>query len=191
LVAAFRLAVAVAKLCSRKAGTTAWPRRCGPASKEASVVIHRLAATLLTGILLAAPALAQTTGPSSDSTASSGAPASAGNGAGSLYMTADGKLRAGKMVGATVYNDQDKAIGSIDDILWDPSTKSTAAIISVGGFLGVGAKLVSVPYDQLRFDNKVLLGHSDQLKLQKDHIVLPGATEASLKGLPGFHYGNA
>ena len=153
---------------------------------------HRVAATLLASALLAAPALAQTTGQTNDSTGgSSGAPATANSDAGSLYVTADGKLRAGKMVGVTIYNDQDKAIGSIDDILWDPSTKSTSAIISVGGFLGVGAKLVSVPYDQLRFDNKVLLGHSDQLKLQRDHIVLPGATEASLKGLPGFHYGNA
>jgi sporulation protein YlmC with PRC-barrel domain len=156
------------------------------------VATHRLAATLLASALLAAPALAQTSRQTNDSTgASNGAPASASTRAGSLYVTADGKMRAGKMVGATVYNDQDKAIGSIDDILWDPSTKSAAAIISVGGFLGVGAKLVSVPYDLLRFDNKVLLGHSDQLKLQKDHIVIPGATEASLKGLPGFHYGNA
>jgi hypothetical protein len=50
-------------------------------------------------------------------------------------------------------------------------------VISVGGFLGVGSKLVAVPYDQL--------------KVERDKITLPGASEASLKGLPDYHYSNA
>jgi len=154
---------------------------------------------LVAGALLAGPAQAQMTGQANGAAAAQSDTASstmAGTGdragdAGSRYVTADGKLRAGKMVGATVYNDQNQSIGSIDDILCDPSGKTATVIISVGGFLGLGAKLVSVPYDQLKFDNKVLLVKSDQLKLEKERIVLPGATQASLKGLPDFHYGSA
>lgn len=171
----------------------------GTRPKEACVAtIQGICSVLVTGVLLTAPALALTTGPNGAAGAPSGtsSPTVSATGdrdsdAGSIYVTADGKLRAGKMVGATVYNDQNQSIGSIDDVLWDPSDKAATVIISVGGFLGLGAKLVSVPYDRLKFDNKVLLAPSDQLKLQKDRIVLPGATQASLKGLPDFHYGSA
>jgi sporulation protein YlmC with PRC-barrel domain len=95
----------------------------------------------------------------------------------SIYWTVDNKLRTSKVVGATVYNDQDQSIGKIDDILVSRDDKTSTAVISVGGFLGVGSKLVAVPYDQL--------------KVEHDKITLPGASEASLKGLPDYHYSNA
>ena len=57
------------------------------------------------------------------------------------------------MVGATVYNDQDQKIGKIDDILVSRDDKTSTAVISVGGFLGVGSKLVAVPYDQLKVEH--------------------------------------
>jgi sporulation protein YlmC with PRC-barrel domain len=95
----------------------------------------------------------------------------------STYWTADHKLRTSKVVGATVYNDQDQSIGKIDDILVNRDDKTSTVVISVGGFLGVGSKLVAVPYDQL--------------KVEHDKITLPGASEASLKGLPDYHYSNA
>ena len=49
-----------------------------------------------------------------------------------------------------------------------------ALVLSVGGFLGVGDKLVALPYEQMRTDGK--------------KIVLPGATKDSLKTLPEFKY---
>jgi len=94
------------------------------------------------------------------------------------YFTADHQVRASKVVGASVYNDQNQSIGSIDDILMsDNDHKAGTAVISVGGFLGMGAKLVSVPFDQL--------------KIQDDKIVMPGATKASLEGMPDYHYTSA
>jgi sporulation protein YlmC with PRC-barrel domain len=96
----------------------------------------------------------------------------------SKYFTADHQLRASKMVGASVYNDQNQSIGSIDDVLMgDSSHKADTAVISVGGFLGMGSKLVSVPFDQLKVEN--------------DKVVMPGATKASLEGMPDYHYTNA
>ena len=39
------------------------------------------------------------------------------------YVTADGRMRLGKIVGASVYNDQNQSVGSIDDVLMSPTTK--------------------------------------------------------------------
>jgi len=93
------------------------------------------------------------------------------------YYTADHQMRLSKIVGASVYNDQNQSIGSIDDVLMTSSDKAGTAVLSVGGFLGMGAKLVSVPFDQL--------------KVQDNKIVMPGATKASLEGMPDYHYSNA
>ena len=93
------------------------------------------------------------------------------------YFTADHQVRVSKVVGASVYNDQNQSVGSIDDLLMsDNDHKAATAVISVGGFLGMGAKLVSVPFDQLKIEN--------------DKIVMPGATKASLEGMPEYHYTN-
>ena len=94
------------------------------------------------------------------------------------YFTADRQVRVSKVVGSSVYNDQNQSVGSVDDLLMsDNDHKAATAVISVGGFLGMGAKLVSVPFDQLRIEN--------------DKIVMPGATKASLEGMPEYHYTNA
>jgi hypothetical protein len=57
-------------------------------------------------------------------------------------------------VGATVYNDSNQSIGSVDDLIVGQDGKISTAVISVGGFLGIGSKLVRVPYDQLRFEER-------------------------------------
>ena len=94
-----------------------------------------------------------------------------------LYTTGDGQVRLGKVVGASVYNDQHQSIGSVDDVLMGTDHKATMAVISVGGFLGMGGKLVSVPFDQLKIEN--------------DRIVMPGATKASLTSMPEYNYNKA
>jgi len=95
-----------------------------------------------------------------------------------IYFTADHQVRTSKVVGASIYNDQNQSIGSIDDVLMsDSDHKAGTAVLSVGGFLGMGAKLVSVPFDQL--------------KIQDDKIVMPGATKASLEAMPEYHYKSA
>ena len=67
-------------------------------------------------------------------------------------------LRASKLIGTAVYNDQNTKIGSVDDLILTDEDKVVLAIISVGGFLGIGSKLVAIPYDQLHRDNdKVIL----------------------------------
>jgi sporulation protein YlmC with PRC-barrel domain len=137
--------------------------------------------------LIALPAFAQTTNPNTappatppgmTPTHSTTAPANTSTSSVPKYFTADHQVRVSKVVGASVYNDQNQSIGSIDDVLMsDNDHKADMAVLSVGGFLGMGSKLVSVPFDQL--------------KIQNDKIVMPGATKASLEGMPDYHYTNA
>ena len=61
-----------------------------------------------------------------------------------------GSARVTKVIGAKVYGG-DTSIGQIEDVLVDLDRRTvTALILSVGGFLGVGEKLVAVPVDQVK-----------------------------------------
>jgi len=94
-------------------------------------------------------------------------------------MTRDGDARASKVVGSAVYNDHDEKVGSIDDLLIGKDGK-ISAVLSVGGFLGMGTKYVEVPYSELTFGNT-----------QRDNdnrVVLKGATKESLKSEPAYMY---
>lgn len=83
-------------------------------------------------------------------------------------------VRASKVIGSTVYNEQNERVGSVDDLIMTEDDKVTVAIISVGGFLGLGSKLVAVPFGQLKRD--------------ADRVVLTGATKDTLNGMPSFVY---
>jgi sporulation protein YlmC with PRC-barrel domain len=75
--------------------------------------------------------------------------------------------RSSKIIGANIYNG-DNSIGKIDDILVDLDHAGiTAVILSVGGFLGVGDKLVAVP------SNKIKVGPEAKFTtdLTKDHLM--------------------
>jgi hypothetical protein len=91
--------------------------------------------------------------------------------------------RASKVNGASVYNDQNQRVGSIDDLIIDRNDHVVYAVLSVGGFLGMGNHLVAVPYDQLviNTDNKGKV----------DKVIMRGATKESLKAMPEFKYQNA
>jgi sporulation protein YlmC with PRC-barrel domain len=58
--------------------------------------------------------------------------------------------RASKLIGSRVYQG-DSQIGQIEDVLVDLEHASLVAVVlSVGGFLGVGDKLVAVPVNQIK-----------------------------------------
>ena len=75
------------------------------------------------------------------------------HGAGCQHRTTSfqGDWRASKIVGLNVYNDQNESIGSINDLLTDKNGNIKAVVIGVGGFLGVGAHLVAVAFDKIKF----------------------------------------
>ena len=85
--------------------------------------------------------------------------------------------RASKVIGSSVVNEAGDTVGSVDDIIIGEDGKTPFVVLSVGGFLGIGNKLVVLPYQQLKtMDRK---------------IVMPGATKDALKGLPEFKYSSS
>ena len=65
-----------------------------------------------------------------------------------------GNWRTSKMVGLSVYNDNNESLGSINDLLADKNGDIKAVVLGVGGFLGVGEHLVAVPFDKIKFVNE-------------------------------------
>jgi PRC-barrel domain len=82
--------------------------------------------------------------------------------------------RASKVIGSSVVNDANEFIGKIDDLLVSLDGKEPYAVLSIGGFLGMGTHLVVVPYDTLKFAEK--------------QVMLPGGTKEGLRLLPEFKY---
>jgi PRC-barrel domain len=82
--------------------------------------------------------------------------------------------RTSKVVGSTVVNEANETVGTIDDLIVTPTEKVPFAVLSVGGFLGMGTKYVVVPFNTLDMSEK--------------RVTLRGATKDSLNGLPDFKY---
>jgi sporulation protein YlmC with PRC-barrel domain len=62
-----------------------------------------------------------------------------------------GQWRINKMIGLDVYNRENQRLGDISDILFDQTGRIQTVILGVGGFLGVGERLVAVSFDRLKF----------------------------------------
>src|SRR3954468_6730393 len=103
-----------------------------------------LTAGLVGTALLATAAFAQN--PTATSDRANTAPAAA-----STSSSYQGNWRTSKVVGLSVYNDNNESLGSISDLLTDKSGNIKAAVIGVGGFLGVGEHLVAIPWDKIKF----------------------------------------
>jgi ribosomal 30S subunit maturation factor RimM len=88
--------------------------------------------------------------------------------------------RASELIGLSVVNDRDERIGTIDDLMIGRDDRVLFAVLQVGGFLGLGGKLMAVPYQSL------ILGEDDG----EIRVVLPGATKDELSKLPEFKYGS-
>lgn len=80
------------------------------------------------------------------------APAFAENPDGSFVKNqAIGQWRASKLVGVKVVGTDQKTIGSIEDVLIDHQGTAQTVVIGVGGFLGIGAKDVALPFKSLQW----------------------------------------
>jgi sporulation protein YlmC with PRC-barrel domain len=79
--------------------------------------------------------------------------------------------RASKLMGTSVTNEKNEKIGTLSDLVV-ARDRSLFAVLEVGGFLGMGAHLVAVPYETLVINDE---GRG---------IRLPGASKDELKKLP-------
>lgn len=136
-----------------------------------------MAACLVVTAFAAAPALAQTSSPSAptDRPAASGAgstttgsPAmqpgasSAGQSSATMgqssaasgqFMTKmeTNQIMASDLIGTRVVSANNESIGDINDVILDRNGQVMAAVVGVGGFLGIGEKDVAVPFASLEF----------------------------------------
>ncbi len=83
-------------------------------------------------------------------------------------------IRASKIIGAPVYNTQNERIGDVSDLYLGKQSQIAMSVIQVGGFLGIGGKLVAVPMDQL----------------QPDKVIMPNGTKDILQAAPSAEYSN-
>jgi putative membrane protein len=84
-------------------------------------------------------------------------------------------MTAGDLIGKTVVNEQGDEVGEIEDIVIGTSDQSVQAVVSVGGFLGIGDKTVAMSFDEL------------QPGQEEDSVLLSsGATVEELKQRPAY-----
>jgi sporulation protein YlmC with PRC-barrel domain len=113
---------------------------------ENQMLVKYITAGLAASALLATVAVAQT--PTATGDRANMAPAAASD------SSFQGTWRASKIVGVSVYNDNNESLGSINDLLTDKNGNIKGVVLGVGGFLGVGEHLVAVPYDKIKFVNE-------------------------------------
>src|SRR5277367_3267392 len=173
------------------------------------MLVKYIAAGLAGSALLATVAFAQT--PTATTDRANMAPSAASD------SSFKGDWRASKVVGLSVYNDNNESIGSIKDLLTDRNGNIKAVVIGVGGFLGMGSQLVAVPFDKIKFVNEpvaytgtagapgtrpasttttgaanpnpppAMANTAKPNPWYPDHAVL-NATKDDLKAMPGFKY---
>ena len=94
------------------------------------------------------------------------------------HQAAPTLLSATTVIGDNVSNLRDEDLGSIDDIMLDTNSgKIRYAVLSSGGFLGMGDRLFAVPWSALKLDAEhkrfILDVDVDRLKeapgFDKDH----------------------
>jgi len=78
-----------------------------------------------------------------------------------------------------VYDTSNNTVGEVSDLLLDKSGRVKAVILSVGGFLGLGGKYVSVPFNALQVTEK-----------NGKRYLLMDTTKEALKSAPGYKYDN-
>lgn len=80
--------------------------------------------------------------------------------------TQSGDLRASQLIGSTVYDVQNRNIGSVKDIVLDRNGQVHAVVVDVGAFLGVGGKYVAVNLADLKTENDRLTLNRSKEELQ-------------------------
>jgi sporulation protein YlmC with PRC-barrel domain len=77
------------------------------------------------------------------------------------------EIRASKMIGSTVYDVQNRSIGSVKDIVLSRSGNVDGVVLDVGSFLGMGGKYVAIPLNDIKTDNNRLTLDRSKEQLQQ------------------------
>ena len=80
-----------------------------------------------------------------------------------------------EVIGKEVVNIMDEEVGTIADLVMDQDQKLVGVVLSVGGFLGIAAKWVAVPVEEIDFPTA-----------EQPARLLVAVTEEQLKNAPDF-----
>jgi sporulation protein YlmC with PRC-barrel domain len=84
-------------------------------------------------------------------------------------------MGADTLLGNDVYNDAEENLGTIKEFMIEMATgRISYAVLSFGGFLGMGDRLFAVPWQALRLDT------------DNKRFVLRNVSKEQLKNAPGF-----
>jgi hypothetical protein len=134
----------------------------------------KLASFALAASLSFAPlAVAQAATTATNSSTSNAATAETANWQNNPLLTQNGAVRAGKLIGTDVYNNQNQKLGSVDGVLINRSGEAQVV-------LSYNNKLVEVPWNSLQFGNPNSNGGHK--------VVLPNMTKNELGSMQAFHY---
>lgn len=87
-------------------------------------------------------------------------------------------LSSTSLTGDKVVNTQNEDLGKIEDLMIDVETGRVAyAVLSFGGFLGIGDKLFAIPWAALRLD-------------EASKVFILDVDKETLKSAPGFDKDN-
>lgn len=86
------------------------------------------------------------------------------------------EIDAEALTGARVYDQNDKWIGEVSEVLVGADGTSSQAVIDVGGFLGIGEKPVALSFDDLSIKSNG----------DADYTVYVALTEAELEAMPSY-----
>jgi len=79
-----------------------------------------------------------------------------------------------QILGKPVYNENEARIGTITDLIIAPDSSVSYAIVSAGGFVGLGKHDVAIAIEEF--------------ETQNNKLYLVGATRDMIKELPKFEY---
>jgi sporulation protein YlmC with PRC-barrel domain len=113
-----------------------------------------------------------------------------GGASGTVTMQQSGEHLADDVIGATVRKAQNENIGSVADLVIDKDGQVKAAVLSVGGFLGIGDKHVAVPWNQVQVSTGSRAAASGSASGTadpgRDPAVMVNMTKDQLKQAPAF-----
>lgn len=119
------------------------------------MINRKLVLATLSASLLAGAAIAQTSAPNPPSSSTGTAPATTTQSKSQeTNLAGQGKWRASKLMGVDIYGPDDKKVGDVTEVIVDKTGKVEMVTVGVGGFLGIGAKDVAIPFDQVTWSDQ-------------------------------------
>ncbi|SIQ04301.1 PRC-barrel domain-containing protein [Rhizobium sp. RU33A] len=86
------------------------------------------------------------------------APADAAGSATYLTEQAENQISVNDFMGQAIYTADNQSIGNINDLLVQDDGGIVAAVVGVGGFLGIGEKSVAIPFDKITITRETATG---------------------------------